>query len=80
MCEITEKLESMTWRAVKVCTKTGIGKKAGHQKPCYYRNFHKKLPRKRKFLIVQINFVRIIDVVGENYIVLSPRGRRKKGS
>jgi len=38
---IAEKLESMKGRAVRVCEKAGIGRKAGRQKPCYYRNFHK---------------------------------------
>jgi hypothetical protein len=41
MPRIAEKLEFMNGRTVKVCTKAGIGRKAGHQKQCYYRNFHK---------------------------------------
>jgi len=41
MQRIAEKLEFMKGRVVKVCTKAVIGRKAGHQKPCYYRNFHK---------------------------------------
>jgi hypothetical protein len=39
--KFSEKLEFMKGRAVKVCEKAGIGRKAGHQKPCYYRNFYK---------------------------------------
>jgi len=41
MTRIAEKLEIMTGRAVKVCAKAGIGRKAGHQKPCSSRDFHK---------------------------------------
>jgi hypothetical protein len=39
MPRIAEKLEFMKVRAVKVCAKAGIGKKAGHKKPCFPANF-----------------------------------------
>jgi hypothetical protein len=39
MCEITEKLESMTWRAVKVCTKAGARRSPGHKNACFRANF-----------------------------------------
>jgi hypothetical protein len=41
MARIAETLEFMTGWVVRVCEKAGVGRKAGHQKPCYYRNFYK---------------------------------------
>jgi len=38
---IVEKLEFTKGQAVKFCAKASIVRKAGHQKLCYYRNFHK---------------------------------------
>ena len=35
MPRIAEKLELVKVRAVKVCAKVGIGRKAGHKKPCF---------------------------------------------
>jgi hypothetical protein len=45
MQRIAEKLEFMTGSAVKICTKAGTGRKAGHKKP-----FFKKTASKRKSL------------------------------
>jgi len=39
MIRIAEKLEFMTERAVKVCTKAGIGRKTGHKKTCFHVDF-----------------------------------------
>jgi hypothetical protein len=39
MPRIAVKIEFMTGRAVKICTKTGIGRKAGHKKLCFPANF-----------------------------------------
>jgi len=39
MCEVAEKLGLMKVRAVKVCAKAGIGRKAGHKKPYFRTNF-----------------------------------------
>jgi hypothetical protein len=41
MPRIAEKLESMKVRAVKVCAKAEIGRKAGHKKTCFHANFQK---------------------------------------
>jgi hypothetical protein len=39
MFEIGEKPGFMKVRAVTVCTKAGIGRKAGQKKTCFYANF-----------------------------------------
>jgi hypothetical protein len=39
MFEITEKVELMNIRAVKVCAQAGIGRKVGHKEPCISANF-----------------------------------------
>jgi len=39
MGEISEKLEFMKTREVKVCTKAGVGRSPGHKKPCFCVNF-----------------------------------------
>ena len=44
---IAEKLECMTGRAVKVCAKAGIGRKAGHKK-CVFPPFFNKTASKTK--------------------------------
>jgi len=62
MARIAEKIEFMTARAVKVCTKVGIERKVGHKKACIRRQFSIKLPRKRKSLTLQGDFDKIIDV------------------
>ena len=46
---IAEKLECMTGRAVKVCAKAGIGRKAGHKK-CVFPPFFNKTASKTKIL------------------------------
>jgi len=52
---------------VKVSTKAGIGRKVGHKKRIFVQIF-KKLSRNRKFLTVQGNFGKFIDVVRRNYV------------
>ncbi len=42
---IAEKLEGMTGRAVKVCAKAGIGRKAGHKKYVSPPIFNKTTPK-----------------------------------
>ncbi len=49
MPRITEKLEFMTGRAVKVCTKTGIGRSPGYKKNVFMRIF-RKTASERRFL------------------------------
>ncbi len=39
MPKIAEKLGFMKVRAVTVCAKAGIGRKAGHKKTCFHANF-----------------------------------------
>ena len=39
MPRIAEKLEFMKGRAVRVCAKAGIGRKAGYKKTCFHANF-----------------------------------------
>ncbi len=39
MTRIAEKLESMTWRAIEVYTKAGIGRKTEHKKTCFHADF-----------------------------------------
>jgi hypothetical protein len=41
MPRVAEKLEFMTRRAVKVCTKAGIGRKVGHEKRGFVQIFNK---------------------------------------
>ena len=50
----------MGW-TVKVCAKAGIGRKMGHKKRIF--EIFKKMSRNRKFLIVQGESCKIIDVV-----------------
>jgi hypothetical protein len=38
MLKIAVKLEFMIVWAVTVCAKAGIGRKAGHKKPCFHAN------------------------------------------
>ena len=52
----------MKVRAVMVCAKVGIGRKVGHIKPCFRRQFSIKPNSKRKSLKVQGDFYKIIDV------------------
>ena len=47
MLRIAEKLEFMTGRAVKVCTKAGIGRKAGHKKRGFVQIFNKTVSEKK---------------------------------
>ncbi len=49
MPRITEKLEFVTGRAVKVCEKAGIGRSPGHKKNVFMQIFNKTVPEK-KFL------------------------------
>jgi len=35
MTKISEKLEFMNMRAVKVCTKAATGRSPGHKNPCF---------------------------------------------
>jgi len=53
----------MKGRAVKICAKAGIGRKVRHKKPVFMQIFKKKMSRIQKFLIVQGNFGKFIDVV-----------------
>jgi hypothetical protein len=39
MIRIAEKHGFMKTRAVKVCAKVGIGRKAGHKKACFHAYF-----------------------------------------
>jgi hypothetical protein len=48
MKRIAEKLEFMTGRAVKVCTKACIGRKTGHKKPCFPAIFQKNRLKNEK--------------------------------
>jgi hypothetical protein len=48
MPRIAEKLEFMTGSAVKICTKAGTGRKAGHKKPCFPAIFQKNRLEKEK--------------------------------
>jgi hypothetical protein len=47
MPRIAEKLEFMTGRVVKVCTKVGIGRKVGHKKRAFVQIFNKTVSEKR---------------------------------
>ena len=47
MPRIAEKLEFMTGCAVKVCTKAGTGRKAGHEKCGFVQIFNKTVPEKK---------------------------------
>ncbi len=47
---------------VKVCTKAGIGRRAGHKKRVFAQIFNNTV-LKRKLLTVQVDFCKIIDVV-----------------
>jgi len=67
MSRIAGKLEFMKGRAVKVCAEARIGRKVGYKKRVLVQIF-KKLSRNRKFLIVQGNFGKFIDVVRRNYV------------
>jgi len=67
MAKIAEKLEFMKVRAVMVCAKVGIGRKVRHKKRVFVQIF-KKMSRSRRFLIVQGNFGKFIDVVWGNYV------------
>jgi len=49
MPRITEKLEFVTGRAVKVCEKSGIGKKAGHKNRGFVQIFNETVPEKKIF-------------------------------
>jgi hypothetical protein len=49
MIRIAEKLEFMTERAVKVCTKACIGRKTGHKKPCFPAIFQKTASKSKIF-------------------------------
>jgi len=60
MPRIAEKLEFIKGRAVKVCTKAGIGRKVGHQKPCYYRNFHKNHLENENSGLFKVNLVKLL--------------------
>jgi len=51
----------------KVCAKAGIGRKIRHKKRVFVQIF-KKMSRSGKFLIVQGNFGKFIDVVWVNYV------------
>ncbi len=67
MPKIAEKLDFRKGRAVKVCAKARIGRKVRHKKRVFVQIF-KKMYRNRKFLIVQGNFGKFIDVVQGNYV------------
>jgi len=49
MTRIAEKLEFVTGRAVEVCIKAGIGRKAGHKKRVFMQIFS-KIASEKKFL------------------------------
>ena len=68
MPRITEKLKFVTVCAVKVYAKAGIGRKVGHKKTMFSNQFSIKLPRKRKSLIVQGNFGKIVTSKGPNCV------------
>ena len=67
MPRIAEKLEFMKGQAVKVCAKARIGRKVGHKKRVFVQIF-KKMSQNQKFLIVQGNFGKFIDVVRRDYV------------
>ncbi|MHC4479133.1 MAG: hypothetical protein ACYTEL_26205 [Planctomycetota bacterium] len=46
MQRIAEELEFMKGRAVKVCAKAGIGRKAGHKKRRFVQIFNKTVSEK----------------------------------
>jgi hypothetical protein len=68
MPRIAEKLEFMKGRAVKVCAKARIGRKVGYKKRVFVQIFKNNCLEIEKFLIVQGNFGRFIDVVLRNYV------------
>jgi hypothetical protein len=70
MPRIAEKLEFIKVRVIEVCTKAEIGRKARHKKRVFVQIF-KKMSRNQKFLIVQGNFGKFIDVVRRNYVFLA---------
>ncbi|MCD6297555.1 MAG: hypothetical protein J7M30_10410 [Deltaproteobacteria bacterium] len=70
MPRITEKLEFVTGRAVKVCEKAGIGRSPGHKK-MFSCKFSIKLSRKRNFVTVYSDFGNIIDVERTELFFLS---------
>jgi len=47
MIRIAEKHGFMKTRAVKVCAKVDIGRKAGHKKACFPTNFNKNASKKK---------------------------------
>jgi hypothetical protein len=52
---------------VKICANARIGRKVRHKKHVFVQIF-KKMSRSRKFLMVQGNFGKFIDVVQGNYV------------
>jgi len=67
MQRIAEKLDFTKGRAVKVCAKARVGRKVGHKKRVFVQIF-KIIVSIKKFLIVQGNFGKFIDVVRRNYV------------
>ena len=57
-----DRREFMKVRAVTVCSKVGIGRKAGHRKRIFV-HISKQLSLSRKFLIVQGNYGKIIHII-----------------
>ena len=47
MPRIAKKLEFVTGRAVKVCEKAGIGRKAGHKNLGFVQIFNETVPEKK---------------------------------
>jgi len=63
-------LISLAWQhsgGYNICVKAVIGGKVRHKKRVFVHIF-KKMSRNRKFLIVQGNFGKFIDVVRRNYV------------
>jgi hypothetical protein len=67
MPRIAEKLEFMTGSAVKICTKAGTGRKAGHKKPCFPAIFQKNRLEKEKPWPFNVILIRLLVSFGEKY-------------
>lgn len=62
MITIAEKLGFMTVRVIDICTKTEIGRKARHLKPCSRANFQQS-GFKRAIFIVQYPFGKLPGLI-----------------
>jgi hypothetical protein len=55
--------------AVKVCAKAGIGRKAGHKKPCFRASLQQNCLKKENSSLFKMNFVESLLSEGESYVL-----------